>query len=728
MDRREFLVSSLTTCGALLVGTAVPNYTEANESLNPMSTKITPLIEVSTSGAITVYLYKQEMGQGIATGIAMITAEEMGGKWEDVNVKHITFDKNYEDIDKAFSRFDTGGSYSMRDEWEKMRGAGALANLLLCQAAAEVWQEDIKHCYASQSQITNKKNGKSISFSKLAPLTKNHHGPLNLNLKSRDQYSLVGTPRTQLQAKAITQAKHKYGIDTEVSNMVHALIIRPPVLGTRAKRFDSRLALKVRGVIDVFEVKATERGEVFDFGIRGGIAVVADSCWTCLKAVNLVSVEWTLNHNSKRGENSFFRDIEHLKPFDWTKKMVADTHEDKKDEISLRYTAQYSSPYIAHQLMEPLNAIAHFRSETDIEVWAGSQSPNHTATNISETYGVEKRHITFNPLPMGGGYGRRYFADFVIEALELSKRVRRPVKLMWTREDEVRFGAYHPLRKDKLSASLDNRGNIISFHANCASTHRWAGGEVLFPYGHQSIRVSSYYYDKTLLHTGPWRAVVAHLDIFSREVFMDELAFYAKSDPIQYRLKQLKRSTPEAYQKPDKNTIPNSLLLIKRLSIQVLNLVAELSRWNEKRGQGIGVGVALSAYHSSSICAQVAELIEENGSVRVSKVFCVCDVGFVVNPDSVKAQIEGSILWGLTPVIHGGVSVEKGEVTQSNFHDMPILRMKASPKIIIKLVNLEERKPQGVGECAVPPIAPAIHNAYFNLTGRRTRNMHLKTL
>lgn len=181
MDRREFLVSSLTTCGALLVGTAVPNYTEANESLNPMSTKITPLIEVSTSGAITVYLYKQEMGQGIATGIAMITAEEMGGKWEDVNVKHITFDKNYEDIDKAFSRFDTGGSYSMRDEWEKMRGAGALANLLLCQAAAEVWQEDIKHCYASQSQITNKKNGKSISFSKLAPLTKNHHGPLNLN-------------------------------------------------------------------------------------------------------------------------------------------------------------------------------------------------------------------------------------------------------------------------------------------------------------------------------------------------------------------------------------------------------------------------------------------------------------------------------------------------------------------------------------------------------------------
>lgn len=721
-NRREFLRKGGLAGAGLALFIVLPRHGEAAVE----DSSIGPGLSIAPNGTVTIRIYKQEMGQGAATGIAMIAAEELDAEWSRVRIEFVDFDHEALDIGAAFGRFDTGGSMSVKDEWTPMRRAGAIARLMLMQAAAARWGTAVDECETVPGQVVNRRTGERLGFGELAEAAGRLPIPDTVEFKAPKNRRLIGRPLTNLNASAIVGGRLRYALDVKVPGMQHAMIIRPPVVGGSLKRFDDSDARAVAGFVEAFPVGAIERNEIFCKGIRGGVAVLADSTWGCIAARRRLKVEWDDGPNAARSSAGLFGELDAVRARgDGQMRYAAGEVEEGKARAKTVVTAAYESPFLAHGLMEPPNAIAHWKADDAIEIWAGTQSPHYTASSVAAVFGVDKRKITLHPCPMGGGFGRRFFTDFVLEAVAISRRTRKPVKLTWTREDEIQFGFYHPLRKDTYRCGLDEAGNIAALEIQAVTTHEWGGLGLPFIYGHRHMRSSSRFHAEKLLPWGSWRSVMAHLDVFSRELFIDELAVVAGKDPLRYRLEQLARPLPEASSITAGATNGETMARLRRLHARLYEEVRRLSDWDRPREPGVGLGVAAGAYHNSSVCAQVAEVEVTGNAVRVRRIWCVADCGLVINPRLVEGQIEGSILWGLTPVLHGGIDAVAGRVVQSNFYDMRLLRMDEIPGMEIKLLNLEDREPQGVGEFAVLPIAPAVLNAVFAATGRRIRSLNI---
>jgi len=722
MKRRDFLKVSCIAGGGMLLSLSCPVILAKSVTKEQVA-MLTSVIQISEDDKVTIFVYKQEMGQGSTTGIAMIGAEELDANWQNVDIRILDFDKSIEGYEKDWGRFGTGGSTAIEGEWQLMRKAGATARTMLLMAAAARWRVPVSDCSTDNGFVINARSGDKLSYGQLAMDAASFDVPNISQFKNTTEHKIIGKPVPSLKTKKVVKGSLKYSIDEEVDGMLHASIVRSPVIGGQLLSFDASDAIAVDGIIDVFPLKPIKRNELFDKGVRGGIVLLGTSTWACIKARRLLRVKWDNGANGPRQCKEQFAEFDKLKDRTVKPRQHAG-HADKGFERAKKViTAEYSNPYMAHGLMEPLTAIADFSNGRQLEVWAGSQDPLHVSKYLADVLNIDKKNIVFHTYHMGGGYGRRYFVDYVMEAALISKLVKKPVKLTWTREDEIQFGAYHPMRKDYYQCALDDDDNIDSLRLLSVSCHEWGGGEMSYLYGFNNLHVASHYYDDSILQCGSWRSVVMHQDTFSREVFIDEIAHTVGQDPLQYRLQQSKRPGPNDYYNSHSPKIIEQQESLKQLHVKVLQAAADLSGWTKPRHDTIGMGVAINAYHDKSFCAQVVEVELIGRAIQVNKVYVVADIGMVVNPNLVKGQIEGSILWGLTPALYGGVEAKNGAVRQSNFHDMPLTKMHESPEIIIQLVNFHDRGPSGAGEFAVPPVAPAISNAIFNLTGVRKREL-----
>lgn len=720
IPRRDFIKKTALAGGGLLLSTYLPSLKGSEVAPTQETSDFFNLfVKIDASGEVTIMMPAQEIGQGIATGLSMCAAEEMELDWGKIRVEFIPFDNNYPKVEERYTHISVGGSYTMRSRWLPIRKMGATAKEMLRQAAANHWSVPLKECRAKNGEIIHESTGSILSYGSLAGRASLLDVPQNPPLKDREKFSLMGKSLGSLKTPKVVKGDYTYSMDLKIPGMLYAAILRTPVKGGKIAEVDDTAAGAIPGVNQVLTIREIKTPVIWMGGFKDGVVVLADSTWAAFQGKKALKVKWEEGPNSLRNSDDLtdeFRNTENL--MTRTRGDLAQGMVNSVRTVS----AVYESPYLAHGLMEPLNAIAHVKENGQVEIWAGTQSPKHVAEHIEKELGIKADQVIFHPYPSGGGFGRRFFTDFVMEAVMISSQINVPVKLVWSREDEIQHGRFHPFRQDHHTVGLNEEGNILAWDFKGFTTHEW-GASVRLPYANSNISIQSNFLKNVLVDYGSWRSVSRHLEAFSRESFIDEIAHSIGKDPIKYRLQQLSRSSLSEPKNERQKRQSNRVEEYKKQLKAVIKKVAEMASWGRSLHPGYGLGVAAAEYNDS-YCAQIAEVEVTDGKLTVHKVYCVLDCGLVINPNLVRAQIEGSVMWALSPVLHGGINIENGRITQSNFHDLKQLRIDEAPEVEIHLM-VSDRDPVGTGEPAVPPLAPAVLNAIFDATGKRIRNLHV---
>ncbi|MFN6560862.1 MAG: molybdopterin cofactor-binding domain-containing protein [Nostoc sp. ChiSLP01] len=707
--RRSFLKASGAAGAGLFLGFFLPptSRVQAATSLanqtKPLS-KPNAFIRILPDNTVTIIVHKVEMGQGVYTSLPMILVEELEADWDKIRIESAPVHPDYyHTVWKNYQG--TGASTSISSTWEQLRLAGATAREMLIAAAAITWDVSPKSCIAEKSYILHPASDRRLSFGELADQAAQMPVPENVTLKKPSEFKLIGKPIKRLDTEDKVKGKAVFGIDVQVPGMLIALIARPPVFGGRLQHFDAQAAKAVAGVKYVVVLPM-------------GIAVVADSFWTAKKGRDALTIAWDEGPNaelSSEGLQSKYADLA-ISPGLIVRKTGEVTP--ALDTAAKKLQAVYETPYLAHAPMEPLNCVADVRSHS-CDIWTGTQMHTTDLQAACEITGLKPEQVQIHTTLLGGSFGRRSnpHGDYVKEAVQLSKAIGKPVKVIWTREDDIRGGYYRPVHYSKIAAGLDKNGNITAW------SHRLIGESIakgtpfeklLIHEGidHLSIEGADHPYaiPNQLVDHHPvdngvpvlwWRSVGHSFTAFVVESFLDELAAAASRDPLEFRLAMLD-------DQPRHRT--------------TLELAAKKASWGRKLPVNVHQGLAL---HKSfgSIVAQIAEVsIAADGEPHIHRVVCAVDCGIVVNPDTVRAQMESGIVYGLSAALYGEITFKNGRVQQSNFHDYPTLRMNEMPKVEVYIVNSTE-KPSGVGEISTPPIAPAVCNAIFAATGKRIRRL-----
>lgn len=661
---------------------------------------------------VTFICSQSEIGQGTSTGLAMIAADELGAKMEDISIEFAVGSEERYGILQ-----DTGGSNGIRLLWEPLRESVAMAREMLIAAAAQKWEVPTTDCFSSDGMIRNRKTNEEVPFGELVELASTLAAPREVSLKDKKDYKYIGQPvigpKTYQAAKGVTP----YSINIKVPNILYAVIERCPVWGGSLVSFDATKAKAIPGVFDVIEIEPIALDPRMDYkgGVRAGVAVLANNTWAAMEGKKALTIEWEDGPNGQKSDEDMSRELA------LSKKQTTEVSQDFKDAARLikkgssYLKADYEIPFEANACMEPLNATADHRGNT-IEIWAGTQAPQLTRERISELTKLPMAAITVHNQPSGGGFGRRYFCDFVEEAVVLSEKVRRPVKVTWTREDTISTSKYHPLRNEYWEAALDDQNYPIALSYKGVLTR--PSGYRPYPYSlptlfHKGLR----YKDGNLIPRASWRSVFAHHWGMGLECFIDELAVEAGIDPVQFRLDLLEQASVV-----EQKELPwvGSDLYPKKLH-ETLRVVAEKANWNKPNAVGVFQGVSVMGYNTS-YCSQVADISIEDNKVKVHKVTVAIDCGLVINPSQVKNQVEGSIMWGLGAVLKPAITVKNGRVQQKNFDTYDLLRMKEAPAVEVHLIE-SDGPPTGTGEPVVPGVAPAILNAVYAATGHRIRKL-----
>jgi isoquinoline 1-oxidoreductase subunit beta len=737
-SRREFLKSSATGGAGLLLAfylPAIPAAANAPEQ----DFKPNAYIFINPQGEVRLVVTRSEMGQGVRTALAMILAEELDADWSRVKIEQGDCDPQYGDMT-------TGGSMSIRSTWTPLRQAGASARDMLLSAAAETWGVPKTECAAiGGSQIEHKKTGRKTTYGQLAIKAASVPVPKDVPLKDPKDYLIVGTKRSRLDGQHIVIGEAHYGIDTKVPGMLYAVVARPPVFGGKVKKFDATRALAVPGVKKVFEVPAVEMPPLFgeerkpDSGhqhyLWGGVAVVADSTWQAIAGRRALTIDWD---NGPGAEESTEKQratlVELLKTPGKELKKIGDP-DAAISSAAKTVEAEYETPFLAHMPMEPVNCTAAVR-DGKCEVWAPTQNPNGMATALASVLNLPQSALTIHITLIGGGFGRRLCIDYGVEAALVSRSAGAPVKVIWTRDDDIRHDYYRPISRHNLRAGLDAQGHVTSWlhHIAAASTDStFLGGELpdtggteIAGTGLPSGTVPNYFLQQSFLHTavprGYWRAVDSNWNHFAVQCFMDEIAAATGKDPLALRRELISTKQKPAGGGDDASDAPVN---VDRL-LAVLNLVAEKSGWGQPLPAGRGRGIA-GLYGFGSYVAHVAEVtVAKDGALHVDRVVVAVDCGQVINPDLVAAQIEGGVVFGLTAALYDEITIQNGQVQQSNFDNYPMLRIPDMPRVEVHLVPSHEA-PGGIGEPGVPSTAPAVANAIFAATGKRLRRLPFQT-
>jgi isoquinoline 1-oxidoreductase beta subunit len=691
-------------------------------------------LELSADGGVKIWCGKSEMGQGVRTALAMIVAEELSCDWRRVQVVQADLDPKYGDQL-------TGGSLSVRTSYENLRKAGAAAREMLISAAAIEWNVAHSECHAENGSVIHPDTSRSLAYSQLLSGAAALPPPADPPLKKSSDFRLVGKATLRTDTPQKVNGSARFGIDVRVPGMLIASVERCPVYGGTVRRYDAekvRALPGVRGVVEVKPFHLTHQfGDESGPGSRNyscaGVAVLADSTWAAMQARKALEVEWDEGEPARETSASLREKFVNLVSSEGIVMRSDGDFVKAHAKAAKKLKAIYELPFLAHATMEPMNCTAHVR-DGECELWAPTQVPGAAAESVAKALGIPhervKVHVTF----IGGGFGRRLIQDYAVEAALLSRDAHAPVQVVWTREDDIRHDFYRPAAYHALHAGLDAQGNLIAwrhrgtspsidiFYSGTGISPRAAsqlnGGD--FPaYGVPNLRIEFAVADSGL-PLGYWRSVENSGNQFVISSFFDEAAAAARRDPVEFLLSVLGPS-----RKIDLGGNNGTIDIGRRR--RVIELAAEKSGWGKSLPKGTGRGIAAHFGYGSYV-AQVAEVScdASTGSIRIRRVVCAIDCGTAVNPLGVKAQMEGAINFGLAAALKSAITVSRGRVEQSNFHDYEVLRMSDAPAEIDVHIVPSTDPPGGCGEPGVPPIAAALGNAIFAATGKRVRRLPIR--
>lgn len=644
-------------------------------------------IWINGAGTVTVMVNHSEMGQGGLTALAVLAAEELDAEIGCMRIVFAPADARYENGYFGGEQF-TGGSSTVRGEWKRLRSASAEARVRLLRAAARRWGVDAGECRTERGYVEHAASGRRLAYGELSEAAARLAAPRRVPLREPAEFRYIGRPLPRLDIPAMCLGKTCYGIDVAVPGALVAVVARPPMFGGSVKRFDDRAARAVPGVRHVL-------------AIAGGIAVVAEDFWSAQRGREALRIEWKTGGHARLSSAWIEREL--AAALDRKGRVV----KDRGDALrALRrrqriVEAVYRTPYLAHATIEPMNCVAHVRRD-GCDVWAGTQNQTAAQETAARIVGLPKSKVRVHTQFLGGGFGRRLETDFIAEAVELSKALGLPVQVIWTRSDDLQHDRYRPAHTMRLEASLDENGRPEAWMMRIAGSEFTLEG-IEVPYAVPALR-EEHVRIESPAPAGYWRSVGASNNAFGIECFVDELAYRAGKDPLDYRLDLLAEAPRHA---------------------AVLRHAAERAGWGTPLKPGCGRGVAV--YESfGSVVALVIEAGIVAGAIRVERAVCTIDCGTVVLPDAVHAQLEGSIAFGLSAALKEEIRISSGRVRQASFKDYPILTFAEMPRVETGILE-SDAEPGGVGEPAVPVVAPALANALFAATGRRWRRLPLRS-
>jgi isoquinoline 1-oxidoreductase beta subunit len=677
-------------------------------------------LAVDTSGFATVTIPVPEIGQGVRTSLAMLVAEELEVPWEHVRVRQATAAESTGPHPFA------GGSWSVRGYWEPLREAGAAARQALVETAAARWNVDPLQCTVSEGMVRHAATERTAPFGDLVADAAARPAPAPVPLKPASAFRIIGTPRNNLDAADIVRGAAGFGLDVRVPGMLRAVVSRCHTYGGTVASVDDTEARRVPGVVDVVRVAAV--GEPDRPYSPEGVAVVARSTWAAMQGRQALRVEWTDGPNAKESTDRLAARCRALlasRAPTYSERGSVDT---EMAAAATQVDATYEVPFIVHAPMEPMNCVV---SVTDgrCEIWAPTQMPLPLRATVARQLELPVESVIVHVTRVGGGFGRRLAVEFALEAVQVAQSVRVPVQVVWTREDDMRHGFLRPFSHHRIMGGLDGDGRLTSLVYRQAGTSRYAFREGQHP-ARSEFRAGTYpaalvahhrleyALAESNLPRGPLRAPGLNAFAFAAESFLDEAAHAAEQDPLAFRLALLgaSRDLP--------NDDDDPVFSTGRMAA-VLRAAAKGAAWGSPLPEGHGRGIA-GAFTFGSYAAHVAEVsVDERGQVRCHRVSSAIDCGRAVNPNGIRAQVEGGIIDGLSAAFHGEITIEAGRIMQSNFHDFPLLRCSQAPEITVHIVD-SEASPTGVGEPPYPPVAPAVANALFAATGARVRQLPLR--
>lgn len=694
-SRRDFLKIAGTTAGGLFIGfnwfscDSPKVEVLSTEEILAQAKSFNSYLSISPTGDVVIYSPNPELGQNIKTSFPMVVAEELEADWEKVRVVQANLDT------EKFDRQLTGGSGAMPHSWERLRKAGATAKFVLVAAAAKTWNVPAEEITVEKGIISHKGSGKSGHFGEFVTEASTMTAPEEVTLKDKKDFKIIGTPVKNVDAKDMYTGKPLYGIDFQREGMKHAMIQRAP-FGMKIKSVDDSAARSVSGVTDVVT-----------FGTS--VAVVGNTTWPLLKAKKLLKVEYEADGavESTADHDRLFAELMAKGKAEVKRK---DGNVDAAFKSAAKVvTAEYQCPFLAHSPMEPENFFAHVQGDK-VELVGPTQTPDRARQETATLLGIPPENVTVEITRLGGGFGRRLRADYVVEAVEVSRAINAPVKVTWSREDELTGGAYRPAVRYRFEAALDANGTMIGYKLrgvgmNAGNTTR----ENNFPSGAVDNLLIESVEHKSTITTNAWRAPITNFLAYAEQSFLDEVALEAGKDPVDFRMELLNRAKS--------NPVGELGYDVDRM-IGVVKTAAENSNW----GKNPNVKQGFSVYFSHrSYVAQVADIEVQGGSPILKKITAVTDCGMVVNPTGANHQVRGGIVDGMGHAMYTNLTFENGVPKQRNYDTYRLIRMKEVPEIDTHFVD-SGFDPTGLGEPALPPTGGAIANAIFAATGRRLRS------
>jgi isoquinoline 1-oxidoreductase beta subunit len=703
VSRRSLLAGGLAS--SFLLAFHMPLRAAVNEPVQPRDDttgKFAPnaFIRIDTAGKTTLIMPQVEMGQGIYTTVAMILAEELDADFSTVVVEHAPAnEKLYANPD--FGVQATGGSTSVRAFWKPLRQAGATARAMLVQAAAEKWQVEPATCTTSKGEVSHAASGQKLSYGELSAAASALPSPKNVAPKDPKDFVLIGKPLKRLDTPDKVNGKAIYGIDAMLPGMKFATLAACPVFGGKVAKVDDTAARKIPGVRQIVVLDDL-------------VAVVGDHMWAAKKGLAALKIDWNEGANAKISSKDIWA---HLRAASEKDGVVAKSEGDIAKGLATgeRFEAAFELPFLAHATMEPLCAAVHFKQDS-CEIWTGTQIMARVQSEAAKAVGLPVEKVTVYNHLLGGGFGRKLEPDMVVAAVRIAKQVDGPVKVVWTREEDIQHDIYRPVYRDTIAATLSG-GKIVGWKykiAGAAILARWlppafqkgididaVDSAVDMPYDIPNKHVEYVRAEPPAVPTGFWRGVGPNNNVFAVEGFVDELARKANKDPVEFRRDMLGK---------------NPRLLA------ALNLVAEKSGWGQPLPARVGRGVCVQPSFASFIATVVEAEVDEKGEVHLRRVTAAIDTGIAVNPDTIMAQFEGGLVFGLTAALHGEITIDRGRVQQSNFHDYRMLRIDEIPKVEVHVIKSGEA-PGGIGETGATAGPPALRNAIYAATGVPLRRL-----
>lgn len=684
-------------------------------------------VSMDAEGTVTILAHRSEMGQGIRTGLPAVLADEMEADWNRVIVEQATGDPKY-------GNQNTDGSWSVRGFMQRMREAGATVRLMLEQSAAVQWDVDVAECKADFHTVVHLPTGRVLDYRELVAgaAELSVPGPEQIALKNPDQFRYIGKPLPIVDLHDMTHGKARYGADTRLPGMKYAAIARPPVVLGKVKSYDASKTMKIPGVEQIIELPPAEAP--VGFQALGGIAVIASNSWAALRGRDLLAVEWEEGANANYNSTEFKQVLLETVRLPGAALRTQGDADSAIDSAAKTIEAEYYAPHLAHASMEPPAAVASVTPEF-CEIWAPSQNPQSVIPMVTRITGLAPEQIRVNVTLLGGAFGRKSKCDFVEEAVYLSKNLDAPVLVQWSREDDIRHDYYHTVSAQGLSAGMDEHGKVTAWRHRLAypsimtifdAKAKQPGpmeagmGALNLPYDIGDIRVETGEV-KAMVRIGWLRSVCNIFQSFAVNSFTDEIAHARGMDPKENLLDLLGPDRTLDFSAIGVEEVENYPFETGRLR-HVINLVTEKADWGRSLPSGHGLGIAAQYSFLSYIAAVVEVKVDEDGTWSVPRVDLAIDCGQYVNPDRVRSQQEGAVIFGLSLARDSEITALNGRIVQGNFNDYRVLRIGMTPATHIHLVD-STAPPAGVGEPGVPPIAPALANALFAATGRRFREL-----